>query len=264
VEWVNNTMCLDTGCVFGGRLTALRYPEREVVSVPAAEVYYAPAKPFPANDTAAVAGERAAEVLDLDDVLGSRVIETAYQPRIGVRAENAAASLEVMSRFAIDPRWLVYLPPTMAPVATSSSGSLLEHPAEAFAAYRSEGVTEVICEEKHMGSRAMVLVCRDLGAAQTHFGAPDGALGAVWTRTGRSFFGPDLTRVLVDRLRRACAEAGLFDELGTSWVLLDAELLPWSVKAEGLLRDQYASVGVGSGLIAGRRRGVGAGGAGRS
>ena len=94
-----------------------------------------------------------------------------------------------------------------------------------------------------MGSRAVALVCRDLEAARARFGAPDGGLGAVWTRTGRSFFTPELTDRLVDRLRRACAEAGLFDELDTSWVLLDAELLPWSVKAEGLLRDQYASVG---------------------
>ncbi|MFA6036852.1 MAG: metallophosphoesterase [Legionellales bacterium] len=32
-EWVNNTICIDSGCVFGGRLTALRYPEKILVSV---------------------------------------------------------------------------------------------------------------------------------------------------------------------------------------------------------------------------------------
>jgi protein phosphatase len=46
VEWVNNTLCVDTGCVFGGRLTALRYPEREVVDVPAERVWYEPAGPL--------------------------------------------------------------------------------------------------------------------------------------------------------------------------------------------------------------------------
>jgi protein phosphatase len=44
--WVGNTINIDTGCVHGGSLTALRYPERELVSVPAARVYSAPIKPL--------------------------------------------------------------------------------------------------------------------------------------------------------------------------------------------------------------------------
>ena len=182
-------------------------------------------------------------MLDIGDVTGRRVIETGYLRRIGVREENAAAALEVMSRFAIDPRWLLYLPPTMSPVATSTRPDLLEHPDQAFDAYRAEGVDQVVCEEKHMGSRAVALVCRDLDAARARFGAPGDALGAVWTRTGRPFFDQPRTAQLVDRVRAAAEAAGLFDELGTSWLLLDAELLPWSAKAEQLLRDQYAAVG---------------------
>lgn len=45
-EWVNNTLCIDTGCCFGGKLTALRWPEREIVSVPAAQKYFEPGRPF--------------------------------------------------------------------------------------------------------------------------------------------------------------------------------------------------------------------------
>jgi protein phosphatase len=244
-EWINNTLCLDTGCVFGGRLTALRYPEREIVSVPAAEVYYAPARPFPTSHDAAsdAVGRRDPETLDIADVSGSRVIETQYQKRIGVREENAAAALEVMSRFAIDPRWLLYLPPTMSPVATSALPDALEHPAQAFEAYRAEGVDAVVCEEKHMGSRAVALVCRSLGDARARFGAPGDQAGAVWTRTGRPFFADHLTADLIDELRAAAESAGLFHELDTSWLLFDAELLPWSAKAGQLLRDQYAAVG---------------------
>jgi protein phosphatase len=123
----------------------------------------------------------------------------------------------------------------------------LEHPAQAFDAYRSEGVPQVVCEEKHMGSRAVVLVCRDEQIARTRFGAPGDATGAVWTRTGRPFFAPALTEELLSRLRTAVSSAGLFDELDTGWLLLDAELLPWSVKAEDLLRHQYAAVGAAAG-----------------
>jgi protein phosphatase len=45
-SWVNRTICIDTGCCFGGKLTALRWPEREIVSVDAADVYTMPVRPF--------------------------------------------------------------------------------------------------------------------------------------------------------------------------------------------------------------------------
>jgi protein phosphatase len=51
---------------------------------------------------------------------------------VTIRQENATASLEVMSRFAASPKWLIDLPPTMSPTETSKAPGLLEHPAEAF------------------------------------------------------------------------------------------------------------------------------------
>ncbi|MGE3813113.1 MAG: polynucleotide kinase-phosphatase [Candidatus Nanopelagicales bacterium] len=242
-EWVNNTMCLDTGCVFGGKLTALRYPEKEIVSVPAQQVWYEPAKPFLAPDGAVTAAQRDPDVLDIDDVLGKRVVETAHHGRVTVREESAAGALEVMSRFALDPRWLVYLPPTMSPCTTSERPGLLEHPEEAFRGFRNDGVAQVVCEEKHMGSRAVAIVCRDELVASGRFGAQDGSTGAIHTRTGRPFLDHDLTEALLARLRDALDKADVWDELEASWIVLDAELLPWSLKAEDLLRHQYASVG---------------------
>ncbi|MFD6530469.1 polynucleotide kinase-phosphatase [Streptomyces sp. NPDC060184] len=242
-SWVNNTLCLDTGAVFGGKLTALRWPEREIVDVPAEKVWYEPVRPLATE----APGGREGRPLDLGDVHGRRIVETSHMGRISVREENAAAALEVMSRFAVDPRLLPYLPPTMAPTATSHEDGYLEHPAEAFAQYRADGVTTVVCEEKHMGSRAVALVCRDAAAARERFGT-DGPTGALYTRTGRPFLDDaELTETLLGRIRAAVTAAGLWEEWDTDWVLLDAELLPWSLKAGGLLRSQYAAVGAAAG-----------------
>ncbi len=258
-EWVNNTICLDTGCAFGGRLTALRYPERELVDVPAEHTWYEPARPFLAEGTdaapAADSATREPGLIDIDDVpVGpdtSETTEPGYPSggvvdtrhgSVRVPGEHAMAALEVMSRFAADPRWLLYLPPTMAPAPTATDGDLLERPEEAFTHYRNVGLDRVVCQEKHMGSRAVAVVCRDEEAARRRF--VPGSAGAVYTRTGRSFFADSATEeAVLAQLRSAIGAAGLWDEFGTDWIALDGELLPWSAKAEGLIRDQYAALG---------------------
>jgi polynucleotide kinase-phosphatase len=237
-EWVNNTICLDTGVVFGGHLTALRYPERELVSVPAERQWYEPARPL-APALAPRAADRERSVLRATDVIGTRWLETTHAGKVKIQEGSAAAALEIMSRFAVDPRWLIYLPPTMSPAAAANGGAFLERPEQAFEEYAAWGVTRVVCEEKHMGSRAIAVIARDAAAAMRRFGVADGTTGVIYTRTGRSFF--DDTTELVGRLRAAAAP--LFESLETDWLALDCELLPWSAKATGLIKAQYAAVG---------------------
>jgi protein phosphatase len=244
--FLNNTVNIDTGCVFGGGLTALRYPEREIVGVKAHRTYYEPARPFLPDGTETPRALQHAQddVLDLADVIGKRLIDTRLKPKITIREENAIAALEVMSRFASDPKWLIYLPPTMSPTETSKHENLLEHPDEAFAFYRKEAISTVVCEQKHMGSRAVVVLCKDETVSQKRFGVVQPSLGTVYTRTGRRFFTDDkLEREFLIRLQVAVSASNLWDELGTDWLCLDCELMPWSAKAQELLRKQYAPVG---------------------
>ena len=266
-QWVNGTICIDTGCCFGGKLTALRYPEMELVSVPAARTYYEPVRPLAAPPAAT--GEAHPQQLDIADVLGKQAIETRDLGVVVVREENAAAAIEVISRHAADPRWLIHLPPTMSPPETSARDGWLERPEEAFAYYGSKGVTSLVLQEKHMGSRGLILLARSLEAAEKRFGISDGARGIVLTRTGRRFFGDAAVEAAaLHRIDDAMGAAGLWDELASDWVLWDCEILPWSMKAGLLLEQQYAPVGAAAvaglerlaqSLSAARARGVAAG-----
>lgn len=247
-QWLNSTIDIDTGCVYGGKLSALRYPEKEIVSVAAKQVYCQSAKPFlPTDDSVLTSQQQLDDVLDLDDVLGKRIIETRWHGKIGIREENAIAAIEVMSRFAANPKWLIYLPPTMSPCETSQQPGLLEQPAQAFTYYQNQGVAQVICEEKHMGSRAVVIICRDEESARQHFGVVNEGIGICYTRTGRRFFSDSaLEHQMLAKLQTALEISGFWQEFNTNWVCLDCELMPWSAKAQELLQRQYAAVGAAS------------------
>jgi protein phosphatase len=238
VQAMNGTYCIDTGCVFGGKLTAYRYPERELVDVDALAQYYAPAKPLsPTQSTID-------DMLTVGDVQGRLYLNTALMPSITVQENNAAAALEIMSRFAADPHWLIYLPPTMSPCETSPLDNFLEHPLEAFAYYRSRGIQNVVCEKKHMGSRAVIVLCHTEETARKRFGVIDGTRGIIYTRTGRHFFDdPSVENEILERLDKVLTANNFWSDFATDWVCLDTELMPWSEKAQTLLSRQYAPVG---------------------
>jgi len=259
-QWLNRTIDIDTGCVFGGRLTALRYPEKELVSVEAARVYCEPVRPIEmgsADGGAAGGGFGAAEggsglslqqaddnVLDIEGVLGKNIITTRHGNSVTIKEENAIAALEVMSRFAVNPKWLIYLPPTMSPSETSGLEDYLEYPKEAFDYFRGVGVGKVVCEEKHMGSRAVAIVCKDETVVRRVFGIDNEGIGVIYTRTGRPFFSEKATeQALLQRINGALENSGFYEKLNTDWVCLDAELMPWSAKARLLLETQYGAVG---------------------
>lgn len=242
-QWINRTINVDTGCVFGGKLTALRYPERELVSVPAHKTYYEPAKPLLEKQTSSD-NPKDEGILHISDVIGKRIISTRLNHNVTIREENTIPALEVMSRFAIDPKWLIYLPPTMSPTETTTKPNLLEHPAEGFKYYRNQGVTKVMWQEKHMGSRAVVIVCKSSEVAKKRFGSSEDRIGVCYTRTGRPFFDDTaLENEMLLQVKKAADKAGIWEDLKTDWFCLDCELMPWSVKAQELLRQQYAPVG---------------------
>jgi protein phosphatase len=246
-EWLNRTINIDTGCVFGGKLTALRYPEKEIISVPAAKIYCEPIRPLAPNGGAVTelsVQQQYDDVLDAEDVMGKRFVTTRLRSNVTIREEHSTAALEVMSRFAANPKWLIYLPPTMSPSETSRKEGFLEYPDDAFAYYRSVNTTQVICEEKHMGSRAVVIVCKNEAAATRHFGTENEGIGIIYTRTGRRFFSDiGVEQEFLDRIRRAMTKADFWTEFNTQWACLDCELMPWSEKAQDLLKTQYAAVG---------------------
>ncbi|HEY9256576.1 MAG TPA: polynucleotide kinase-phosphatase, partial [Chitinophaga sp.] len=211
--------------------------------------YAVPARPIGYNaDNVQSVQQQYDDILNIEDFMGKQILQTRYSHNITIREENNIAALEVMSRFTINPKWLIYLPPTMSPAETSQQQGLLEYPAEALQYYREAGIEKVICEEKHMGSRAVVIVCRDENVAERRFGVTGEGNGVIYTRTGRSFFADKQTEQdFIARINAALISTGFYETFDTDWVCLDTELMPWSAKAQALLQTQYAAVGTAAG-----------------
>ncbi|MBH0157404.1 polynucleotide kinase-phosphatase [Fictibacillus sp. 5RED26] len=233
---INNTINIDQGVVFGGSLTAFRYPEKRFVSIKAKQDYSDMAdNPLSAWKSMRLNPPNIARFIKGYSVL------TEHFGQIKVKDGVVKSAIDSVSHFTVPIEELIYIPPTMSPTPEPSKlEDYLEHPAEAFDYYRTNGIETMVVQKKHMGSRGILLLFKDNEAAEKYLGRQ--TLGTINTRNGRPFFSKETQAEILKRLNKGLIQSGYFEKYDTDFVLLDAEILPWNLKANELISSQYAHV----------------------
>lgn len=233
---INNTINIDQGVVFGGELTAYRYPEREFTSVKAKRDYSGAA-----DNPLAEWEKNRWNPPNIGKFINGYSVSTDSLGEVKIPQELVKPAIDAVSHYTIPIEQLVYIPPTMSPTPKPSGlPEYLEHPKEAIDYYRSNGIHTLIAEKKHMGSRGILFLFKDKVAAAKHTGIE--SLGCIYTRTGKRFFENEAEAQMLLQLNEELTRIHYFEEHQTDWVLLDAEIMPWNLKAKELISSQYAHV----------------------
>lgn len=233
---VNNTINIDQGVVFGGELTVFRYPEQEFVAVQAKKDYSrGQNNPLIELKKKRLNPPNIAKFIDGFSVL------TEHIGSIKIPKDYALASVDTVSHFTVPVEELVYIPPTMSPTPKPSSiEGYLEHPREAIEYYRSLGINQMVAEKKHMGSRGILYLFKDKEAGRKFVGRE--TLGVIYTRTGRRFFDLETEDIILSKINKSLTANDYFNKYETEFLLIDAEIMPWNLKARELISSQYAHV----------------------
>lgn len=243
-EWLNHTLNIDTGCVFGGNLTALRFPEKELVKVAAKKEYMAPSRPLPQNVHEVSTQSQHDAVLDFSYFRDRSLASTRMMYNMGPQDWQVIPVIEWMNTFAVNPRWLIYLPFRPSPPKTTSLPGLLEHPIQAIEYYRRKGVASLSLQEMVHGNRVVVVITRDEQVAARRFGIQNGGIGTVYTAKGSPYFSSEKEeQVFLLRLRDAMDRAEMWTALKSDWVCLEADMMPAIPHSTPLVRDVYSAIG---------------------
>jgi polynucleotide kinase-phosphatase len=226
----NDTINVDTGGFCGHYLSMLRYPEMDILQEK--------------NDISFVEDEnnpilkqkkKRFEFPNLSRLLYGFDLQTSFGTfRAG--AKNVQSVIESVSTRMAPFEEVFYVPPTMSPTPkTSSLDDFLEHPQEAFDYYKNQGITRLVCEKKHMGSRAYITLFKNKQVGERYFNRP--SLGSILSRNNIKFFKKEEEEIVLTKLNEDLQP--YFDEMNTDLLVIDAEILPWNLKASGLITKQY-------------------------
>lgn len=233
---INNTLNIDQGVVFGGKLTAFRYPEKEITSV-SAKMDYSNSIDNPLKEWE----QKRLDPPNIEKFINGYTVRTEVFGDVKVPKNVVKPAIDTISHFTIPIEQLVYIPPTMSPTPRASSvQTYLEHPKDAISYYRDHGIETMVAEKKHMGSRGILLLFKNEETAEKYVGIK--TLGTIYTRTGRLFFEKDREKRILTVLNKDLHADNYFTKYDTDFILLDAEIMPWNLKAKELISKQYAHV----------------------
>lgn len=228
-KFINNAICLDNGCVYGYKLTALKYPELSLVSENAHSIHYKH------DDILTLEPMCKKYILTLD---AAKLTELRGVPCIdgfeSIDKPGLEKAFESVVRFC-DVNKITYIPPTTATAGGRIIDGCLEHPEHAYNMYRKY-TNYIYGQEKHMGSRCVIVIARDRMIMKNIFGID--AIGFTQSRSGRQFLNDNDEKRFIEILYNRIEENNLWNILG-NWIVFDGEMLPWSYKAEGLIRDTF-------------------------
>lgn len=233
---MHRTLNIDQGAVFGGKLTAFRFPEKSIVSVPA-KADYANTENNPLKRWK----EKRLAPPNIGKYIHGYSVLTEDFGEVKIDETLVKPAIDTVSHFTIPMEQLIYIPPTMSPTPEASVlPDYMEHPQEAIDYYKSKDIHTLIAEKKHMGSRAIILLFSDRQASIEKTGID--SLGVIYTRTGRRFFDKEMEARMLAKLHADLTASDYFRKKETEFLLLDAEILPWNLKAKDLISKQYAHV----------------------
>ncbi len=215
-KWVNESVNIDTGCVYGGYLTALRYPEREIISEPAQQEYSVSSRPLPLNaslrdrvdsklgsswksnslNPSAVSVSKndnpskslnflkhnnrsAEEKHSWSDFQNLKVVETHTRGDVILREDEVKSTVNFLESTQCWPWRIPFLAPgiSSADPCQDLNSAGLENPETAFSYYRNNRVQEVLCVPMEYDTPFILALARDSSTAVERLGSQAGEVG---------------------------------------------------------------------------------------
>ena len=205
--FVNNTINIDQGVSIGGSLTALRYPEKKIISVKALSTYYTSGR---------TAGKIDRDIIP-DDYEGAITVKVKDGCRIKIEAIEVAEAFKMLNSITAKLPWLVYLP--CFPHSLNSRG-IAEQIEEAFKYYRNKGVQRLIIQETNKDNSLVILICKDSSSSKGYF--LDDSAGEIYSVYSKLSLDNVFKEKIIQDLFDDLNSIGYFAENNTDFVIFEA------------------------------------------